>query len=289
MLNAMAIKARPHDLDAMMEHRPSFVEFHYAASDLDWMPTKKYGVPFAIHLPEFLDGNLLDCASLDEKKREMAQEFYVRAIRRGVALAPSFEGRPKIVFHPGGFHPEGSRPDDPGKLLQALAKTVSAMQEAAGGDAEILIENLPASCWFYGGSWTAQIMTTGQGLASFCTNQGIGCTLDLCHLHLAMAAHGKLDEAVNEIFHALPFVRHVHYSDAQAFDAAGHFINKEGVQIGEGDMPIAEYFDALRLIAEHSKMKVYAVPEIWFGHENNGVAFTKAWELLKEVTRTTRV
>src|SRR6185295_6729864 len=166
--------------------------------------------------------------------------------------------------------------DDRAQLTQQLAKTVDAMLEASAADAEVLIENLPSTCWFFGGSWRAQIMTSGTELAAFCIQQGIGATLDLCHLHLTP------HDVEAEILAALPHVRHLHYSDARWKDAAGKDVSQEGLQIGEGDMPLERYFAHLETLAESKKERIYAVPEVWFGHENDGAAFPLAWARLRE-------
>ena len=62
-INIRGIKARPHDIDQMLTHKPSFVEIHCSAGDLDWMPQNNYDLPFAVHVPEYTkDGRLLDPA-----------------------------------------------------------------------------------------------------------------------------------------------------------------------------------------------------------------------------------
>lgn len=282
-ISLRGIKARPHDLDAMLAHRPSLVELHCSVADLDWMPTKHYDVPLAIHVPEFDQGELLDPASTDEATRLRAQEIYVRAGGRALALAPFFRGRPKVVFHPGGFTSDERASADPEPLLRALDKTTQAMLEAVGEKADVLIENLPSQCWFFGGEWKARIMTTGQELADFCFRNRMGCTLDLCHLHLAQP--DRFEDAIAEITAALPYVRHLHYSDAQNYDAAGGRVNKEGLQIGEGDMPLVDYFAALNILHGLTKHEIHAVPEIWFGHEHGGAAFVEAWCRIRQVLR----
>ena len=268
MLKYRCIKARPHDLDVMMEHEPELVEIHCSIGDLKWMPDKEYETALAVHVPEYdLDGTLLDPASLDEDKRIQAEKVYVQAAGRAAAWAPFFRGKPKIVFHPGGHSP-GER-DDVSAVARrmALKQTSDAMVAKAGDWAHVLLENLPRSCWFFGGSWKANIVATGEDLSRFAEALGLGVTLDLCHLYLACQEDGL--DFIDQIHYARRNVRHVHWSDAKGTD-------QEGLQIGEGDLPIVEAFNALQGV------DAYAVPEIWFGHEHGGAAFVKAWELLEE-------
>jgi len=282
MLNLKGIKARPHDIDLMVRRKPSLVEMHCTVQDLNWMPARKFGCGLALHIPEYQTGGtgggrLLDPASLDEQKRKDAEVIYVQAAGRAAAWAPFFSqeltGKPKVVFHPGGMDItqwEQSRKDE--AVLQ-LGKTIQAMKKAAGDKVEILLENMPTTCWFFSGNWFENIVTDCAQLRSICEAHSIGATLDLCHLHLASKADGF--DPIADIKHIKALVQHVHYSDAEGDSG-------EGLQIGEGEMDIAAYFRPIM------DLDVVAVPEIWFGHENGGYGFTEAWrrteELLKAVT-----
>lgn len=274
MINIRGCKARPHDIDAMVTLRPSLIELHCSADDLSWRPSRLYAVPLALHVPEYYEGELLDPASLDEAKRLRAQAIYVKAAVAAVSWSPMFRSRPRVVFHPGGQscdeHPHGDRD----ALMAALGKTVDAMKAVAGDAVDVLIENLPEVCWFNGGSWKAQYMTRGTDLAEFCTWKKIGATLDLCHLHLTP------HDVRAEIRAALPHVRHVHYSDG-IYQVDGHAVYKEGLQIGDGDMPLRQYLSELASAGGVGDDTIYAVPEIWYGHENAGAGFVKAWETLE--------
>ena len=248
----------------MMTHGPSLVEMHLSVQDLSWMPERIYNAELAIHMPEYHDGRLLDPASPDESTRQYTSQIYAQASRRGAAWAPFFRGaRPKAVFHPGGMGVEPASEGAIRLMRDQLDKTIREMKEAAGEDVEILIENLPAHCWFFGGDWIANIFTSGRELAEACEKHGIGATLDLCHLFLA--ANDRKYDVMDEIRAAKPYVRHVHYSDARGIDG-------EGLQIGSGDMPLSQY------LAELADLNVKAVPEIWYGHEYEGAGFVTAWK-----------
>lgn len=269
MVNWRGIKARPRDIDAMIAHNPSLVELHCSLSDLDWRPSRKYDVPMVLHVPEYDPaGELLDPASTDEDKFRRAQQVYVKAAAAAAAMTPYFTGWPMVVFHPGGDSPATA--DDATEKnelrYQALARTIDAMQIAAGKRVRVLLENMPRSCWFFGGSWKANIVVSGKELAALGRRYGIGVTLDLCHLYLS-CVELRLDY-LSEVEAALAsgMVRHVHYSDARGTDG-------EGLQIGEGDLPLTAAID----LVEKYAPGVIAVPEIWFGHENGGAAFVEAW------------
>lgn len=267
MLQLRGIKARPHDLDAMLAHRPSLVELHCTVDDLAWDPGRRRSAPLAVHLPEFHKGRLLDPASLDEAVRQETAEIYAHAVGRATAWAPFFpNGRPKVVFHPGGNSVMKYSPAQAARARAQLLKTAGAMVQAAreAGDAvEILVENLPAHCWFFNGDWLSSMADRPDDVAALCAELDLGLTLDLCHLYLASQEH-RFDPyaAVEQL---KPLVRHVHYSGARGVD-------EEGLQVGEGD------FDVPRALALLADVDAVAVPEIWFGHEDNGAKFVQAWE-----------
>ncbi len=271
MINIRGVKARPHDIDVMAALNPSVIEMHCSADDLLWRPDRLYGVPLAVHVPEYCGGELLDPSSLDEAKRLRAQAMYVKATVAAASWSPMFRGRPRVVFHPGSQSCDENPRGDRDALMAALGKTVDAMKVVSGDGVDVLIENLPEICWFNGGSWKAQFMTRGTDLAEFCTWKRIGATLDLCHLHLTP------HDVIGEIRAALPHVRHVHYSDG-IYRVDGHDVYKEGLQVGDGDMPLASYLRELLAVGGET---VYAVPEIWYGHENRGAGFVQAWKALE--------
>ena len=269
MIDARGIKARPRDIEAMLALRPSLVELHCSVRDLGWVPDRAYGLPLALHVPEYGDdGTLYDPASLDEEKRMLAEQLYAQAGGRAPAWASAFIGRPKIVLHPGGATP-GEGDADMGRCearYAALGRTIAAVKAVAGDHAEVLLENLPRSCWFFGGAWKANIVTGGAELAALGRRYGVGVTLDLCHLFLA-CNDLKIDylESVEAALSS-GLVRHIHYSDARGTTG-------EGLQVGEGDLPLRE---ALTFVGKYAP-NVVAVPEIWFGHEHGGRGFTTAW------------
>lgn len=259
----------------MLTHSPALVELHCTVADLAWQPAREYHVPLAIHVPEYSpDGELLDPASANEPQRKRAEMVYVDAVRAALRWAPFFPGTPLIVAHPGGATP--ADPDDDAghneERYKALGRTVAAMTAVANSHVKVLVENLPRSCWFYGGSWKANIVLTGQDLARCARKYGVGVVLDLCHLY--QACNELHLDFMAEIAAAAPHVEHVHYSDSRG--VAG-----EGLQVGEGDMPLARVFNSLS--GQLGDKTVFAVPEIWFGHEHGGLAFARAWGRMDEL------
>ena len=269
MLKLRGIKARPHDIDAMMLHHPSLVEMHCSVDDLRWVPTRCYNVPLAVHLPEYHRGYLIDPASLVEADRRAAQDLYVKAIHSAHTWSSYFSGKPKIVFHPGGMGVEKFTATTCNVARAQLDKTIEAMVAVAGEDADILVENLPAHCCFFGGEWYANIATRSEDLVSICKGHSIGMTLDLCHLYLAAQAQ-KFDVPA-AVAVAAPYVRHVHYSGAAGVDG-------EGLDVDHPD----NTFDLAAAIRPILDVDAVAVPEVWFGHENGGAGFVHAWEALEE-------
>lgn len=272
-LKLRGIKARPHDLQAMLAHDPSLVELHCSVEDLRWEPPRLQSgsVPLAVHLPEFDRGRLLDPAALDEAQREDAAAVYVAGVRAAARWGTAFPAaRPKVVFHPGGNSVEAYTLAEARRARVQLFKTVGAMQQAArecGGTVEVLVENLPAHCWFFNGDWLASMATEPTDLLALCAELDLGLTLDLCHLYLASQEHGFDPYAAVERLR--PLVRHVHYSGAKG-------VAEEGLQVGEGDFDVAR---ALGLLAD---VDAVAVPEIWYGHEDNGAKFLEAWSRVEQ-------
>ena len=268
MLSLKGIKARPHDLEAMLVHRPTLVELHCSVKDLAWEPAAKHlDVALAVHLPEYDAGRLIDPAALHDGRRGEAVRLFSQALGRARAWGPYFnEDQPvKVVFHPGGMDVEDLSPALIAQKYAALDLSVAALAAAARSQGvELLIENLPGHCWFFGGNWLAGLVTSGAQLRAVAERHGIGATLDLCHLYLAAQSH-KYD-LLAEIRAALPVVRHLHYSDASGVDG-------EGLQIGEGEAPLRE------MLAAVAGLDAVAVPEIWFGHEKGGAKFAQAWDL----------
>jgi len=267
-LNLRGIKARPLDIDAMMAHGPSLVEMHCSVDDLEWEPKVARDVGLAVHLPEYHKGHLIDPASLNESERQATADIYSHAVERAASWALFFKGEAKIVFHPGGMSVRGLSLKDAARARLQLDKTISAMQCAALGNVEILIENVPRHCWFFGGEWLAGLGTRPEEIESICKDNGLKMTLDLCHLYLASQAEKfDMDEAVARL---KPLVRHIHYSGAKGVDG-------EGLAI---DDPEGEFLAAAAL-AGLADVDATAVPEIWFGHEKNGAGFVEAWRAVE--------
>lgn len=272
-LKLRGIKARPHDLRAMLAHGPSLVELHCSVDDLQWSPSglQSGSVPLAVHLPEFHHGRLLDPAALEEGLREDAASVYVEGVKAAARWGVHFPAaRPKVVFHPGGNSVEKYSPAQAARARTQLLKTVGAMQQAArecGGTVEVLVENLPAHCWFFNGDWLASMATQPGDLVTLCAEMDLGLTLDLCHLYLASQEHGFDPYAAVQVLK--PLVRHVHYSGAKG-------VAEEGLQVGEGD------FDVARALALLADVDAAAVPEIWYGHEDNGAKFLEAWSRVEQ-------
>ena len=252
----------------MLLNRPALVEMHCSIDDLEWTPSRRYNVPLAVHLPEYHAGNLLDPAARSEASRRQVQDLYARAITRAAEWGEHFQGKPKIVFHPGGMsvNPFGASEADDARAQ--LDKTIESMVAVAGDGAEVLIENVPRHCWFFGGEWLGNLGADPAQIVAICEAHKIGMTLDLCHLYLAAQAL-KFD-MTKAILHAKPHVRHIHYSGAKGIDGEGLAVDAED-----------NTFDLAAAVRPLLDLHAVAVPEVWFGHEDGGAAFVRAWETLE--------
>lgn len=263
------LKARPHDIDAVMKLEPQLIEIHASSEDLEKKITGQYDIPLVVHFPEYDGTDLLDPASEDEKARLKAEGFYQRALEKTREWAKHFRGTPKAIIHPGGW---SSEPVTKSYLRDALYgnfhRTWSSFN-ATGVD--LLVENMPPQPWFYGGQWYCSIFMDPRETRDFCIGNGYGLCLDICHafLYCNYVTNIKIMDFIKQV---RPVLAHAHVSDARGVDG-------EGVQIGEGEMPLGEIFAYLKNI------QIGVVPEIWLGHKDGMQGFKTAWERIDELLK----
>ncbi len=255
------LKARFHDLAAVLHLQPKLVELHFSEDDADQPfepPLSPYPQRLFIHAPEFADQRLLDMCSPDPAMRERSTTLIQLTIDKARELQPHFSGEPvAVVIHVGGMSMDESE-QEPDELL-ALAADSFRRLDARG--VILLPENLPPRPWYLGGQWFQSVFVSAEDMVRFCGELGLGMTLDLSHAQLYCRYTGE--DLVEYIQKCLPYVRHVHISDAAGIDG-------EGVQIGEGEIDWARVLKAL------AQAEFSWVPEIWSGHLNNHRGFILA-------------
>ena len=104
-------------------------------------------------------------------------------------------------------------------------------------------------------------------MVRFCEYFDLGMTFDICHAGLH-CNHGNisLDDYSKEV---LPFVKHMHISDASGIDG-------EGVPIGTGNVKFEEIFNTLK------PGDFSWVTEIWSGHLHQGSGTYKSMHQLNK-------
>jgi len=253
-------KVRFHDLDEVRALQPRLVEFHFSEDDVSGPfvpPATPYSQRLFIHAPEFAKQRLLDLCSPDDEHRATSLELLQRTVDRAAELRAHFTGPASVVIHVGGMTMDEPVQDTSPMLRRAVA----AFRELRTHDVVLLPENLPPRPWYLGGQWYQNAFVRPEEMVRFCTELGLGMTLDTSHAQLYCSAHGRgLTEYVRL---CLPFVRHVHFADASGIDG-------EGLQIGEGDVPWGEILDLL------SETEFTWVPEIWAGHLRRMAGFIEA-------------
>lgn len=261
------IKARPHDIAEVMKMEPKIVEIHASSEDLDKEITGHHNAQLAVHLPEYNGSTLMDLASLDEQKRLQAVTFYDKAISKSREWAQHFNGTPKVIVHPGGWSSDPN-PKEKRFMYEAFSASVQGFNQHG---IDFLVENMPPFPYFYGGQWNCNIFTNPKECLDQCMSHGYGFTLDICHAYL-YCNHVNVKEIDIMKFLQIvrPIIGHIHLSDAEG--VAG-----EGLQIGEGTMPIKEI---LQYIAP---IQVGVVTEVWFSHRDNHRGIKIAWERLNKM------
>lgn len=249
------LKARFSEIETLLSFkpRPAFLEFHLSDKDLDFefKPDAKYPFGLYVHAPEYNDRDPVDMASDDPKIRENSIQLMQKTIDKTRDIAKHFEGKPTIVIHVGGI---GLKPHPNPHLL--VERAIEAFKKLDASGVELLPENLPAFGWFFGGLWNISLFGAPEQMVEFCKTLNLKMCLDLSHAWLFCQAEKR--DYLEFIKEVAPFVRHLHIAD-------GRGTSKEGLQIGEGDVPFKKAFEILEKNVPNVE-RVTWVPEIWQGH-----------------------
>jgi N-acetylneuraminate synthase len=250
------VKCRFHDFGVYSTVNAPVVEFH--CSDVDVTSDfQGYAENSAliIHAPEIIGRDLFDLCSdnLDVVRKSI--DILKKTISKTRQLSPNFRSheKPKIVLHVGGMLLQEAKVDCAG----LTRKAEYALRDLDLAGIDLLPENLPPRPWYLGGQWNQYGFMRPEDMADFCKSLSLGMTFDVCHAQLYCKYAGRNLLEYTKL--VLPYIRHVHISDA-------HGIDGEGVQIGEGEID----FDALFRHLE--KVRFSWVPEIWSGHVNHGTS-----------------
>lgn len=249
------LKARFFEVEKLskFEPRPALFEFHMSDQDLNFPfdTSKRYPQELYIHAPEYWQRQIIDLASENEGIWRMSIEVMQKTIDKTRAIAVSFRGTPKVIIHVGGA---SIRPIQNREGLLRRAEEAFSRLDAKG--VEILPENLPPFGWFFSGLWHCNIFGAAEELVNFCEKFGYSLCLDLSHAWLYCNHYGV--DYLEYLRKVAPYTAHMHIAD-------GRDSHKEGLQIGEGDVPFENAFAVLREYLPRDR-EVSWVPEIWHGH-----------------------
>lgn len=253
------LKARFFELNQLMkfEPKPTLLEFHVNDKDLDFKFEKNSKYPFQlfVHAPEYNERTEVDLASENERIWKSSIEIIQKTIDKTREIAEHFEGIPGIVIHVGGItitpHPQ------PKKLLNRAIEAFKCLDYKG---VTLLPENLPAFSWHFGGLWKHNVFGAADEMIEFCNKLNLNMCLDLSHAWLFCAAENQ--DYLEYIKKVAPLVRHLHIAD-------GRGCYKEGLQIGEGDVPFEKVFEILEQHLPKESGGISWIPEIWQGHLND--------------------
>jgi N-acetylneuraminate synthase len=255
---------RFNDYQSVADYNFPLMEFHCTDKDLDEKyPGHDLGVQLIIHAPEFWTNHLVDLCTFNEGQRMASVALLQKSINVAREMAPNFSGTPKIVVHPGAASLDHPIEDRKG-LYDNLRRSVEELDYT---DVELLIENLPPRPWYFGGQWLTNAFMDTYEILEFLVSMGLKTCFDTSHSKLYCNwANGDFYEQVEVI---LPYVSHLHLSDASGLDG-------EGLQIGEGTIDWVKFFQVAK------DYRGTMIPEIWRGHQRGGEGFIIAINRLTE-------
>ncbi|MEW6715892.1 MAG: N-acetylneuraminate synthase family protein [Chloroflexota bacterium] len=255
---------RFNDYKDVMKYNPPILEFHFTDKDLDaTYPGDDLNAELVIHAPEFWSNHLVDLCTFDEAHRQASIELLQKAINVTRKMAAHFVGTPKVVVHPG-----AASLDHPIEDLQGLYDNLRRSVESLDCEGvELLLENLPPHPWYFGGQWLTNIFMDTYEIRKFLDTMGLKTCFDTSHNKLY--CNWAQTDFFKQIEVILPYVSHLHLSDASGLDG-------EGLQIEEGTIDWVRFFKVAK--DYHGTM----IPEIWRGHQRGGEGFVVAINRLSE-------
>jgi N-acetylneuraminate synthase len=253
---------RWHDFNNYLKYEPDLFEFHLSDKDLDEpVPKGSFSQAVVVHVPEYMGRVYLNPAAQDSHERKVAVETLKRSLAVTRQLGESFQGKPKMVLHPGGITLQPA--EDKESIMNIFRET---MEELKSDDVEILPENLPPRPWVFGGEWAGNIWLETEEIKKFLEEMGLMMCFDISHAALACNARGQ--SLTGMVKTLRPYISHLHVSDAFG-------IGDEGLQIGEGSI---NWKEVMRELEGYDQTMV---PEIWQGHLHEGKGFLQAMNHLK--------
>ena len=268
------LPVRFHDAGSLIDRfRPDFVEFHLSYRDLDervelhLQGRRRLGL--TVHAPDqFAGEQALDLASDDAAVRAASVRDLQRVIDLARALAARFtvRGPLPIVVSLGGFSPDRFVPKaERAPAYERIARLLNSLDTAG---VSIMPQTLPPFPWHFGGRRFASLFVEPDEIAWFCREFGYEVCFDVSHSKLAANfLNLPFAKFVDQV---APLAAQLHLSDAAGVD-------REGLQIGEGEIDFPALADSLERLAP----KIRFVPEPWQGHHDEGMGFELSLDRLE--------
>jgi N-acetylneuraminate synthase len=269
------IPVRFHDLIKMTDVcDPDFVEFHLSYKDLELDPEKyvrnEHPMGFIVHAPELFEGDhILDLASADRDYFNQTLRHIGRVISITKVLKKYFPTttKPMIVTNIGGFTQNGHLPSTERSVLYDRVREALGQIDQSG--VELIAQTMPPFPWHFGGQRYHNLFVDHREIKQFYDDSGLRICLDISHSKLACNYY---EWNFKEFIKAVgPSVAHMHIVDAKDID-------KEGLQIGYGDIDFAYLGELLNKYCPG----IGFIPEIWQGHKNSGEGFWMALTKLEQ-------
>jgi N-acetylneuraminate synthase len=253
---------RFRDYQSYVSDKPHCFEFHFTDKDIGetFDTHKTYKQQLIIHAPEFYGGKLVDLCT-DGKNLSESLTIVQESIHKARSMGVCFSGIPMVVVHPGAMSLHGQKHG--GNYKKLLGNAIEKLDTKG---IRLLLENLPPKPWYFGGQWNTHYFMDSKEIRDFCRTYNISICYDISHAKLYCNWSGK--SMLKHLEELLPYIKHVHISDADGIDY-------EGLQIGEGSINFNEIFFLLK------NYKGTLVPEIWRGHLHNGQGFRTALEKIQ--------
>ena len=132
--------ARFSDFTTMLSYNPKVIEIHLSEKDFEikFKPEKTYSQELIIHVPEYIQENLMDLCSSNENIRLQSINLINKTIQLAKKLSSNFKGIPKVIAHPGAMSMNARL--DKTSLRNNLLYSLSKINTQ---EIELLLENLP--------------------------------------------------------------------------------------------------------------------------------------------------
>ena len=255
---------RFNDYQDVLKYQPRLLEFHFTDKDLDEpYPGGDFEGELVVHAPEFWSNHLVDLCTFDQVYRQKSIDLIQKSIDVTREMAPHFQGKPKVVVHPGAASLDEPIKDAAG-LYANLRSSVESLEYAG---VELLLENLPPHPWYFGGQWLTNAFMDAYEIKEFLDSMDLKMCYDTSH-HKLYCNWAQVN-FYQQVEVLLPYISHLHLSDAAGLDG-------EGLQIGEGTIDWEKFFS----IAHGYQGTM--IPEIWRGHQRGGEGFIIAINRLSD-------